>query len=188
MPVKPGGNVVISLDKDYKESIVKGMIANAYATHPDYKNRQWAVLCLVQDPAWHGTHVKADFAALHEAGMCAKPVTWGPTTKEHAESKLFEFLDIHYDYKTLPTILLYTHLSPCSTCGNDYVTKLKEMAKKAAGTIELDIVYSFLYKINDKHSPFYDPDGSKMYNSNLEAFKALQKSTKKSVITIEKYP
>lgn len=166
VPVKPGDNVAISLDKDYKECIVKDMIANAYATHPDYKNRQWEVLCLVQDPAWNQIEQPDDFAALRKAGKCAEPVTWGPNTNEHAEPKLFEFLDIHYDYKTLPTILLYTHLSPCSTCGKAYANKLKEMAGNAAGTIELDIVYSDLYTIKNKDSPFYDPDGSIMYNSN----------------------
>ena len=63
------------------------------------------------------------------------------------------------------------------------------MAKKAGGTIAMDIVYSQLYKIDNKYSPFYDPDGSKMYNANKATFDALNKESKnKAVITITRYP
>ena len=185
--LRTGNHVATSsLDQSYKDSITKDIIA-AYGAK--FGTKQWAVLCLVVDPAWSdaGHKPPPNFDALNKTGKCANPVTPGPNKNEHAEPKLFAFLNTHYDYKTLPTILLYTRLSPCSTCGEALANRLTNMAKLASGTVAMDIVYSLLYKIDNPKSPFYDPDGSKMYNANKKKFDAVMKK-KKIIITIDKYP
>ena len=55
--------------------------------------------------------------------------------------------------------------------------KLMKMAMSVCGTVEMDIVNSHLYKIDNPKSPFHDPDGSKMYNANKEKFDALIKKS-----------
>ena len=187
--VKPWHSVATtSLDPLYRNDLVKGIITMYYSK---YNGRQYAVLCLVD--GW-GKQVK--FTDLYKLKACSEDATYNDDDKSvHAEPKLFTFLDDNYStfaklYGTPPTILLYTYRSPCSTCGEKIINKAVDLANifGKSGTVELDIVYSKLYKPVHRNPTFDDPKGEKNMNANKELIKAINNKKKKVLfITLSEF-